>query len=429
MNPFFNNSLHKIDSILSKNNTITFSDFSSDLRNKSIALESVNKNNNIPIDYQSDKTLIDYDRNFIHENFGVNDYAFSNHSIGSHPDFDDLNHENYINHHCVSMFVDIKGSTKLIDKYSILEVRLIKDTIITLIINVVNQFGGHIQRLQGDGVFVLFARRNRNHINSIVNALNSASLITHFISVDLADIFTKNEIRPLRIRVGIDFGDDKDVLWSYYGIPGCDELTTTSLHTDMAAKLQSKAFDNTILIGNNIVTNLDLTREYISNYYSKDDTREEVYHITPTLTYKFYVFNWKNYLLSHPNFKLLSTQKLKFEKPKLYLKCFYTLGSSEPIQYFPNSKGIPKGAEIHFTLYENNNIYTQKGFEKIKWTIYNTGNEAKLDNTLEQEVQNDSNNRINCTANAKYLGFHKIQCKLIRNHSDNINIEFPVIVC
>lgn len=428
MNSFFNNTIDKIDDILSKRTTRTYSDFSKDIISKSIALENLNESQNSPTKYENNKTLINYDTNFVIENFGLNEYAFNVHSIGSHPDFQDLNHSNYINHHCVSMFVDIKGSTKLIDKYSILEVRLIKDTIITLIINVINQFGGHVQRLQGDGVFVLFARRNKSHFNSIINALNSATLITQFISVDLADIFNKNDIHPLRIRVGIDYGEEKDVIWSYYGLPGCDELTTTSLHTDMAAKLQSKASDNNILIGNNIVSNLDLTREYISNYYNKDGIREEVYEIAPSLTYKFYIFEWKNYLSKHPNFKLLSNQKLKYEKPKLYLKCSYKIDNGDLVSYYPNSKGIPKDAEIFFTLFENSNIYIKKGFEKIKWTIYNTGNEAKLDNCIEQEVQNESNNKIDCTVNAKYLGFHKIQCKLIREHLENVNIEFPVIV-
>lgn len=104
-----------------------------------------------------------------------------------------------------------------------------------------------------DGVFILFARRDKHHVNSIINALNASSLLAQFISVDLAEIFKKNDINPLRIRVGIDYGDKDKVLWSYYGISGCDELTTTSLHTDMAAKLQAKANDNCVVIGNNLV--------------------------------------------------------------------------------------------------------------------------------------------------------------------------------
>lgn len=424
MNTIFGNSLNKIDNILSKH----------DLRSPSIEVFSkggtysnLNESRTLPTPYESDKTLIAYDRNFVIENYGHNDYSFNEIKIGTHPDFDDLDHSNFLMHHCVSMFIDIKGSTKLIDRYSIYDVRLIKDTILTLVINVVNQFGGHVQRLQGDGVFILFARRDKHHVNSIINALNASSLLAQFISVDLAEIFKKNDINPLRIRIGIDYGDKDKVLWSYYGISGCDELTTTSLHTDMAAKLQAKANDNCVVIGNNLVKELDLTRDYISNYYNKEGNREEVFQVTPTLTYKFYVFEWKKYLSKHPNFKLLASYIIKYEKPKLYLKCEYEF-SNETLEYFPNSKGIPKSSTINFTLYENENLYVRKTFEEIKWTIYNSGNEAKEDNCLEQEIDEASKNQIVCSANAKYLGLHKIQCKLIRSHSENVNIEFPVIV-
>lgn len=426
MSVIFNNSLSKIDEILSKSQSsphqtrmVTFS------KSSNYSAGSY-ENLSLPVKYDANKTLIQYDESFIIDNYGHNEYAFSKICIGTHPDFSDLDHTNYIMHHCVSMFVDIKGSTKLVDKYSIQEVRMIKDTILSLIILVANQFGGHIQRLQGDGVFISFCRRNKEPVNSIINALNASSILAQFISADLAEIFKKNDINPLRIRIGIDYGNDENVLWSYYGLNGCDELTTTSLHTDMAAKLQAKAADNSILIGNNIVEALDLTREVISNYY-KDGNREEVYTVTSNLTYKFYCFDWKNYLVQHPNFKLLSNGNLKHDKKNIFLRCNYSF--QEKInEYYPNSKGIPKSGEITFTLYENGIPYTRKNFEEIRWTIFNSGKEAKLDNCVSQEIDNKSKNLNHCTTTAKYLGLHKIQCKLIRPHSENINIEFPVIV-
>lgn len=428
MRSTFTNSLSKIDNILSKkgqlSNTRSLEAFSKAYSNVSL----INDAAIVPVKYETDKTLISYDKNFILENFGHNEFAFENLSIGTHPDFKDLNHTNYLMHHCVSMFVDIKGSTKLVDKYPIQDVRLIKDTLISVVILVANQFGGHVQRLQGDGVFVSFVRRGRNPIDSIINALNASSIISHFVSADLADIFKKNDIKPLRTRIGLDFGNDDDVLWSYYGLEGCDELTTTSLHTDMAAKLQAKAVDNSVIIGNNIVQALDLTRDEISNYYNSNNEREEVYYITSTLTYKFFVFEWKNYLNKHPNFKKLPDGNLKHEVKNLHLKCSY-IYDIKHFPYYPNSKAIPKGAKIEFTLYEGDFPYVRKNFEEIKWTIYNTGNEAKQDNVLTQAIDNSSKNSNHCSTDAKYLGLHKIQCKIIRPHSENINVEFPVIVC
>jgi len=122
----------------------------------------------------------------------------------------------------------------VIEKYSLLEVRLIKDSLLTLAIQVSNQFGGHVHRLQGDGIFLQFVRRNRKENDAIINALNATSILTQFVTKDLAEIMGQITLRPLKIRAGIDFGMDDQVLWSYYGIPGCNELTTTSLHTEMA---------------------------------------------------------------------------------------------------------------------------------------------------------------------------------------------------
>lgn len=422
MSPTFSNSLSTIDNILSKSQQFSTRDIK--MFNK--AYEHT-EDLAVPTKYENGKTLIEYDRNFILENFGPNDYAFEKITIGTHPDFTDLDHTNYVMHHCVSMFVDIKGSTKLVEKYSLQDVRLIKDTLISLVVLVVNQFGGHIQRLQGDGVFISFVRRNKTHINSIINALNASSILAHFVSNDLAEIFKKNEIKPLRIRIGIDYGDNDKVLWSYYGLNGCDELTTTSLHTDMAAKLQAKAFDNSVIIGNNIVEALDLTRDEISNYYNSTSAREEVYYITSTLTYKFYVFEWKEYLNKHPNFIKLANGNLKHEKSRIYLECEYTF-EDKTFKYFPNSKGIPKGAKIDFKLFEAGHLYIRKNFEELKWTIFNTGFEASQDKHLTQDVDKESKNLTNCSVDAKYLGLHKIQCKIIRPHSENQNIEFPVIV-
>jgi adenylate cyclase len=45
----------------------------------------------------------------------------------------------------------------------------------------------------------------------------------------------------LGVRIGLDYGRDRDVLWSSYGYPGVDEVTATSFFVDVAAKLQQAA--------------------------------------------------------------------------------------------------------------------------------------------------------------------------------------------
>jgi adenylate cyclase len=67
-----------------------------------------------------DKVLLTFDKNGLEKLFGTNKSSFPNIVIGSHPDFNDVPHDGCCYHHCVSMFVDIKGSTRLGLKHSFL---------------------------------------------------------------------------------------------------------------------------------------------------------------------------------------------------------------------------------------------------------------------------------------------------------------------
>jgi len=236
-----------------------------------------------PVPIDGPKTLFLYDKKVIESLFGKNPYEFEKINIGAHPDFSDLGQNQTINHHCTNVFIDIKGSTKLINKYSLPQIRLIKDSLLTLAINVANQFGGHVHRLQGDGIFLQFVKKNKTPNHSVINALNMTSLLTHFVATELSDLMRNNEISPIKIRTGIDFGYKEDVLWSHYGLPDCSELTTTSLHTDLAAKLQAMAGNNSILIGDNVIRILDLREEYIKQFVDKTGKVIKHYEVNSTL--------------------------------------------------------------------------------------------------------------------------------------------------
>lgn len=124
--------------------------------------ESLIKANDGIVDTDENKVVAKVDYGEIESLFGTHKFSFLEPKIGPHPDFEYLAHDKYLNHYAVSMFVDIKGSTFLSNKYSLLQIRQIKDTILTLAIEVCSFFGGHIHRLQGDGIFVYFVRSEMN---------------------------------------------------------------------------------------------------------------------------------------------------------------------------------------------------------------------------------------------------------------------------
>lgn len=380
------------------------------------------------------KTLFTYDKNQMERLFGRNKAVFPEVSIGTHPDFAHIKHEEFVYHHCISMFVDIKGSTKLASKYTLPEIRRIKDTVLTLCIHVVNFFGGHVHRLQGDAVFIQFVRTDLHPNDSIINALNTASVLCNFISTDLAKEFEANGVEPLKIRVGIDYGRENEVLWSHYGIPQCSELTTTSLHTDLAAKLQAQAENNEIRIGKNVKEALDLPDDLWSYAWTKDSNGQDIkdYYIFQNngFQYNKYIFNWKKYLKTYDFIDTDTNGKdLTVNEKSIKLVCFaHNEDNSINYEYKQNLESLPKGLSLKYHLRENGHPYFKKNYETIKWKIVNRGAEAKSNNFLESPEQLETKTNPIFETSSAYLGHHFLECRIYSPHSQTRLFKFPIFV-
>jgi hypothetical protein len=426
----FDNYLNGISNVLNKNKIERFSSFvgveqmpsyiEKGIVNESLELQKSNSNN---------KVLIEFDKTQLTTLFGENPNSFERNIIGTHPDFSDINYHEFINHYCVAMFMDIKGSTRLNEKYTLLEIRKIKDTILTLSIHVASHFGGHIHRLQGDGVFIQFVRKGQKEQNAVINALNAASVLAHFVSNDLAQIFKNNGVTPLRIRTGIDLGFDDEVIWSHYGVPNCSELTTTSLHTDLAAKLQARAKSNGILVGGNIKEILDIKPEFCQDI--KNENGEVDYYIYQGIkNYRKFNFNWIEYLNSFDFTKLNSERNgVEIDTPRIRIKCEISdeNGLNSTI-YYQNSIAIPKGSKIKYTLFENDHDYHKRDFETIVWRAFNSGKEAKELGYERHDLKGQYKNMTHCETSAAYKGHHHVECSIKRQYSDTKKIKFPIFV-
>ena len=122
-------------------------------------------------------------------------------------------------------------------------------------------------------------------------------------------------------RIGIDYGDDNDTLWSMAGQGNVSEITTTGLHTSLAAKMQANAQSNGIVVGDHIVEMSS------SNYFKPCCNRNNV--TNPPKRYIFqnekkgfrytqYDFNWNQYLRESEQIVLDSTSnryQLKLKNP------------------------------------------------------------------------------------------------------------------
>lgn len=381
-----------------------------------------------------DKALLEFDKNGLQELFGPNRSSFSNIVIGSHPDFSDLSHDSCCYHHCVSMFVDIKGSTRLGLKHSLEKVRLIKDSMLTLCIHVANFFGGHIHRLQGDAVFVQFVRKGHYKNDAVINAINAASVLCQFVEKDLSDVFSRNGLDPIKIRIGIDYGNDKQVLWSHYGVPGCAELTTTSLHTDLAAKLQGKAGSNGIVVGANVINEIDLPEDYYGFVYQTGTSGvsvEDRYIVNATdFRYRQQEFLWRKYLLSYDFIKKDGTGRgLEIADRDFRIKCVISNpDGSQAEEYHQNSRSIDKRKKITFVIMYRGAPYHKQAFEHIVWEAVNRGTQAKDAGQLAHSFGELYKDSTTCETEAAYLGHHYVSCKMARGHLGNVNLTFPIFV-
>jgi class 3 adenylate cyclase len=221
--------------------------------------------------------------------------------LGMHPDFVHLKHTNNIEkHYIVSGFIDIKGSTRLFAKYDPEMVLIITSTIQQAAIHTCLIFGGYVHRLHGDGLFVYFGGKDIDISTAVNKALQCVSVFTYFVKNDLKKLFEEQGIDKIFTRIGIDLGYDKDVVWSMAGIGEISEITTCSLHTSLASKMQSSAESNGIVVGKNVKDNLPDQNYDLLNVVSLRTGDEKDRYIFKDLESNFfytqYDFNWLQFL-------------------------------------------------------------------------------------------------------------------------------------
>jgi len=227
-----------------------------------------------------------------------------NNQLGLHPDFAHLKYSKGTeSHYIVSMFIDIKGSTNLFKRYTPETVMIITNTIQHAAIHTCLIFGGYIHRLHGDGLFVYFGGKTIDKETAVKKAMQSASIFTYFVKHDLKNMFNEQGIKNIYTRIGIDLGYDIDVLWAKAGIGEISEVTTCSLHTSLASKMQSNAINNGIVIGENAKTQDEDYSNYCQPVYHRTnkDTDRYIFEDTENgFRYTQYDFNWFKFLKVQP---------------------------------------------------------------------------------------------------------------------------------
>jgi hypothetical protein len=213
--------------------------------------------------------------------------------LGSHPDFENLRGTtNTENHWIITGFIDVKKSTQLFNRFTNATVALITEGIVKASIFAVHLNGGYVHRIQGDGLMVYFGGKNKDKKEATNDALKAFAMISFFVKNDLKEYFEANGIKEIYTRAGLDLGHDNQVLWMYSGLGNTGEITTCSLHTSLAPKMQAMALSNGIVVGQHIINQFSNPK-----YFTKKT--KTIWDYEDGRFYEQYDFDWERYIVEN----------------------------------------------------------------------------------------------------------------------------------
>jgi hypothetical protein len=142
----------------------------------------------------------------------------------------------------------------------------------------------------GDAVMAYFGGKSFSREQAVIDSANCASILA-LLSEDVISPKLRSDgfDEDFAIRIGCDFGEEVDVLWSSYGLRNISEVTATSLYVDMAAKLQQSCGRNRAVFGANWQELLDFPSELLERSSKDDDP-----HVTVLLPHKYKKFQLKS---------------------------------------------------------------------------------------------------------------------------------------
>lgn len=353
--------------------------------------------------------------------------------IGDHPDFEYLKDSGgFCYHPITTLFMDIESSTRLSLLYNLEDVFRIKNGFIRAAMEVIKAFDGHVHRIMGDAVMAYFGGKSVKLEDTVVDALNCASMLIYF---------TKRALIPLLesegyggefgIRIGIDYGSKEDVLWSCYGYPNMSEVTATSFYVDVASKLQHAAGRNQIMIGQSLWKFIDFPEDLLDyKTVLRDGKETQKPYLEPNHTdregkpinYSQRILNWEKYLRCSPLamkdreflFSTIRTTSGIPVRAEVYTEQYGTIPER---QFVPTGFCLPKQKWIKFMPF----IPHQLRYPfKVHFVVENHGEDA-LDkagtgrgNHDKTYTINNANQQKNLThwENTQYRGLHYLIIKV-----------------
>lgn len=283
--------------------------------------------------------------------------------IGTPPDFVCLEGtNNRKEQYTCTLFVDIKGSTRLSLLYPLDFVFTFKNAVIQACVEVIRAFDGHVHRLMGDAVMAFFGSSTKDKEDAIADAINCCITLRAILEQSIKPWMARKglEAKDFGFRVGCDFGNDNEVLWGSFGYHNVGEVSATGLPVDMASKLQSLAGKNQTMLGQGLLDFVNWPAKYSD--VKKNSKDEELPFVSPNITDKN--GNSLNYMMKQLSYEKcieFSALPISFREkinpsvisnPEIHFSCFaYVDGKRE--RYISATRYLQRDISLSFEVIAN----------------------------------------------------------------------------
>ncbi len=153
----------------------------------------------------------------------------------------------------ISLYVDLVGSTKMTLELPSEKIAIIISSFAQEMASVIHQHEGYVLKFVGDAVLGYFVAED-NSLRSADNAVNCAKSMIMVIDKGINPILNQYDYPDLLVKIGIDYG--QNIIVRYGSDPTKSHVDIMGPAMNIAAKIQSMAKPNQILIGGDVHTRL-----------------------------------------------------------------------------------------------------------------------------------------------------------------------------
>jgi len=191
--------------------------------------------------------------------------------------------------HCEAavLFLDLDGFTARTFWDSPESMVDLAQAVLTQLVEVIVENGGHVLGLRGDGVFACFGAPGSDKAVDVSLALGAAAFALDATQGALNQLLALSDLDPVRLRAGADHGRLDFVRT---GVAGASEVNVIGFAANFAAKCEKKAKSWEITVGEGLTQLLPTYPFFVEHGHSpKAYTRDY-----KTRFYKFYDYRWRN---------------------------------------------------------------------------------------------------------------------------------------